>query len=170
WETGESSPQEIDTGTRIYDLFMQQGEGRSLLILGEPGAGKTTTLLTLARDLISQTDERHRIPAIFNLSSWTGGEIAPWLVSELNSKYQIPKNIGTSWVEEQQLLLLLDGLDEVRLDRRKDCAIAINQFHQDYGPELVVCCRIKDYEALDFRLGFQSALYVRSLSDAQIWQ
>ena len=175
----------LDAGTRVFDLFQQLGEGRSLLILGEPGAGKTTTLLTLARDLLehrhreqtqsgqtspSQTYFTQRIPAIFNLSSWTGDTIAQWLITELNSKYQIPKTIGKTWVEQQQLLLLLDGLDEVRPDRRDSCAAAINQFHQDFGPELVVCCRMNDYNALAQKLGLQSAVYVRSLTDRQIWQ
>ncbi|NJM99867.1 MAG: NACHT domain-containing protein, partial [Phormidesmis sp. RL_2_1] len=173
WKNNPHTPQPaqpLDAGTSVFDVFQQLGEGRSLLILGEPGAGKTTTLLTLARDLLQQLESNHRIPAIFNLSSWTGEPIDQWLIAELNSKYQIPKAIGKSWVNDQQLLLLLDGLDEVRIDRRDRCAAAINQFHQDYGPELVVCCRIKDYEALSQQLGFQSALYVRSLSDQQIWQ
>jgi len=167
----------LDAGTRVFDIFQQLGEGRSLLILGEPGAGKTTTLLTLTRDLLAQqnkpaqqTQFTQRIPAIFNLSSWTGGTIDQWLITELNSKYQIPKSIGKNWVEQQQLLLLLDGLDEVRPDRQNSCAAAINQFHQDYGPELVVCCRMNDYDALEQKLGLQSAVYVRSLTDGQIWQ
>lgn len=182
WKTDQQAAQPLKASTRIYDLFQQMGEGRSLLILGEPGAGKTTTLLSLARDLLrqsasrstsqstSQSTESDRIPAIFNLSSWTGEPIDQWLVTELNSKYQIPKSIGQVWVAEQQLLLLLDGLDEVRADRQSSCAMAINRFHQDYGPELVVCCRIRDYEALEVQLGLQSAVYVRSLTNQQIWQ
>ena len=170
WQEANKAPQPLAEGTRVFDVFQQLGEGRSLLILGEPGAGKTTTLLTLARDLLQQPDRTGRIPAIFNLSSWTGGPIEQWLVGELNSKYQIPRAIGQTWVTQQQLLLLLDGLDEVRADRRDSCAAAINQFHQTYGPELVVCCRIRDYEALGLRLGFQSALMVRSLTHQQIWQ
>ncbi len=170
WQSDQNPAQPLEKGTRVFDVFQQLGEGRSLLILGEPGAGKTTTLLTLARDLLEHSELSSRIPAIFNLSSWTGGSIDQWLITELNSKYQIPKAIGKTWVEEQQLLLLLDGLDEVRLDRQNSCAAAINQFHQDYGPEMVVCCRIKDYEAMEQRLGFQSAVFVRSLTDQQIWQ
>ncbi|MEL7142884.1 MAG: protein kinase [Cyanobacteria bacterium J06573_11] len=170
YSQADQPPQPLDAGVQVYDIFAQQGEGRSLLILGEPGAGKTTTLLTLARDLLKNAQPGQRIPAIFNLSSWTGGSIAEWLIGELNSKYQIPKAIGEAWVAGQQLLLLLDGLDEVRGDRQNDCAIALNTFHQNYGPELVVCCRIKDYEALDQQLGFQRALMVRSLTDEQIWQ
>ena len=169
WQAADKPPQPLDEGTRVFDVFQHLGEGRSLLILGEPGAGKTTTLLTLARDLLQHSNATGRIPAVFNLSSWTGGPIEQWLIGELNSKYQIPKAIGQSWVTQQQLLLLLDGLDEVRADRRDSCAAAVNQFHQNYGPELVVCCRIQDYEALSLRLGFQSALMVRSLTHQQIW-
>ncbi|MEM6452327.1 MAG: protein kinase [Cyanobacteria bacterium P01_D01_bin.105] len=170
YQSDTSSAQPIAADTRISDIFQQMGEGRSLLILGEPGAGKTTTLLTLTQDLLQQSDISKRIPAVFNLSSWTGEPIEQWLVTELKSKYQIPKAIGTEWVQQQQLLLLLDGLDEVRPDRQTSCATAINQFYQNYGPEIVVCCRIKDYEAMGEKLGFQSAIYVRSLTDAQIWK
>ncbi|MEM8502633.1 MAG: protein kinase [Cyanobacteria bacterium P01_D01_bin.1] len=171
YETAQQPSRPLDSGTRIFDIFQQLGEGRSLLILGEPGAGKTTTLLTLARDLLEKRAlEASRIPAIFNLSSWMGEPIEQWLVLELSSKYQIPQAIGRTWVNDQQLLFLLDGLDEVRADRQDSCAAAINQFHREYGPEIVVCCRIKDYERLASRLSFQCAVCVRSLTNAQIWQ
>ena len=160
----------LPADAHISDIFQQMGDGRSLLILGEPGAGKTTTLLTLTRDLLQQAEHTQQTPAVFNLSSWTGEPLAQWLTAELNSKYQIPKTIGTEWIQKQQLLLLLDGLDEVRADRQADCAAAINQFHKDYNPDIVVCCRIKDYETMGEKLQFQSALYVRSLTDAQIWR
>ncbi|NJO50709.1 MAG: NACHT domain-containing protein [Leptolyngbyaceae cyanobacterium RM2_2_4] len=114
------------------------GEGRTLLILGEPGAGKTTTLLELTRDLVKRAEQGvdHRIPIVFNLSSWTTKQsIAEWLVDELSSKYQVPKQIGRQWVSNQELLLLLDGLDEVKLERRNECVVALNNFHQNYGSE-----------------------------------
>ncbi|MGB3295269.1 MAG: hypothetical protein WBB01_19990 [Phormidesmis sp.] len=47
WQTAAQPVQPLDAGTRVFEVFQQLGEGRSLLILGEPGAGKTTTLLTL---------------------------------------------------------------------------------------------------------------------------
>lgn len=162
------SPQPLPAGTQITHVFDALGEGRTLLILGESGAGKTTTLLTLAQTLLKQADVGQRLPVIFNLSSWQHGPINQWLVKELNSKYQVPKAIGRRWVDEQQLLLLLDGLDEVALARRTVCVDALNQFHQDYGPEMVVCCRRRDYESLAQKLRFQAALYLRPLSDQQI--
>ncbi|MEO0352246.1 MAG: protein kinase [Cyanobacteria bacterium P01_A01_bin.15] len=168
YATPGQSARPLPTGTQASHIFDAIGEGRTLLILGEPGAGKTTTLLSLARTLLARADADRRLPVVFNLSSWLTGPIEQWLVNELNSKYQVPKAIGRRWVNEQQLLLLLDGLDEVALERRTLCVAALNQFHRDYGPEMVVCSRIRDYEALSQKLQFQAALYLRPLDDAQI--
>jgi hypothetical protein len=90
-------------------------------------------------------------------------------VEELNTKYQIPEEIGQAWIKQQQLLPLLDGLDEVKAEYRDECIAALNTFHQTYGAELVVCSRIKDYEDLSKRLSFQSAIYLKSLTLEQIY-
>ena len=170
WQIAYTSPgqsaQPLPAGTQASHVFEAMGEGRSLLILGEPGAGKTTTLLSLARRLLDRPGDR--LPVVFNLSSWCNEPIEQWLVKELNSKYQVPRKIGHRWVDEQQLLLLLDGLDEVAQERRAACISALNQFYQDYGPEIVVCSRIRDYEQLPQKLQLQAALYLRPLSDHQI--
>jgi serine/threonine protein kinase/GTPase SAR1 family protein len=164
--------QNLPQGTQIRSIFDQMGTGRSLLILGEPGSGKTTTLLQLAQELIARAEQdvTYLIPVVLNLSSWAGSAqpIAQWVVEELNIKYQVPKRVGQAWMEHQQLLLLLDGLDEVRSAFRDACVVAINQFQQEYSTELVVCSRIRDYEALSHRLNVQAAVYLRSLTPEQI--
>ena len=173
WETGQDSIQTIPNGVPIIALFSQLGTGRTLLILGEPGAGKTTTLLHLARDLIAEAEANvdELLPVVLNLSSWSPEKsIANWVIQELNIKYQVPQKISQPWVEQQQLLLLLDGLDEVRSEHREACVVALNQFQQQHSTEMVVCSRMRDYEALSNRLHFQSAIYLRSLTPAQINQ
>ncbi len=172
-ETGDTSPQPLPEGTKVIDIFDQIGTGRTLLILGEPGSGKTTTLLELTRDLIdrAEQDVNLLIPVVFHLSFWANKrqKIADWLVEELNSKYKFPEKIGQAWITQQQLLPLLDGLDEVKAEYRDECIAALNTFYQNYGAELVVCSRIKDYEALSQRLEFQSAIYIKLLSLEQIF-
>lgn len=171
-ETGDDSPQPLPEGTKVIDIFDSIGEGRTLLIIGKPGAGKTTTLLKLTRDLIARAEQDVNllIPVVFNLSSWANKQqtIANWLMKELGTKYDVPKDIREPLVKKQQLLPLLDGLDEVKAEYREECIAALNQFKQDYGAELVVCSRIKDYQALSNRLSFQSAVYTRSLTLEQI--
>ena len=68
----DKSCQPLPAGTPVIDVFDRLGEGGTLLILGEPGSGKTITLLQLARDLIARAEEEidRRIPVVLNLSSW----------------------------------------------------------------------------------------------------
>jgi hypothetical protein len=66
----------------------------SLLILGEPGSGKTTTLLDLARILLERAkdDIRERVPVVVNLSSWKKKQpLAEWISGELSEKYRVPR-------------------------------------------------------------------------------
>ena len=161
--------------TTETDIFEGIGTGRTLLILGEPGAGKTVTLLKLAESLIAKTqdDLSQALPVVLNLSSWTQQRqsIADWLVQELSEKYHVPKSLGKAWVQQEQLVLLLDGLDEVDAKYRNACVTALNQFVQEHdSTELVVCSRIRDYENLSEHLKLRSAIYVQPLTWQQIDQ
>ncbi|MEL7357905.1 MAG: NACHT domain-containing protein [Cyanobacteria bacterium J06560_6] len=173
----QSIPQAVkrsSLGTQTAaEVFDQLGEGRTLLILGKPGAGKTITLLRLAKDWIARIehDVSQPVPVVLNLSSWALNQnpISVWVVEELSSKYQVSQDLGQTWVENQQLLLLMDGLDEVQVDRREACIQGLNQFMQDYGQtEIVVCSRVQDYESLSSRLRLQAAIYIQSLTSDQV--
>ena len=140
--------------TQVYD----EADGE-LLILGEPGAGKTTLLLELARDLMerAQMNETYPMPVVFNLVSWAAKRqpITDWLVEELFTKYQVPRRLAQSWVDANQILPLLDGLDEVSPEHRAACIEAINVFHQEHLIPLVVCSRSADYLAQRMRLSLE---------------
>jgi signal peptidase I len=141
--------------------------------LGAPGAGKTTLLLTLASDLLIRAaqDPEHPIPVIFPLSSWARQQrpLAAWLVDALNEQYDVPRETGQAWVDADQVLPLLDGLDEVAAEHRAACVEAANTFRQEHGLlPLVVCSRVTDYEGLDRRLRLQGAIVVQPLTREQV--
>ena len=155
------------------NIFREMDEGRTLLILGEPGAGKTTFLLRIVKSLVADTEENLSlpIPVIFNLSSWANKRknITQWLIQELVSNYKVSKSLARHWIQNQQLLLLLDGLDEVKTEYRDACVKALNEFMQNYGEtEIVVCSRVKDYESLSNRLAIQRGVCIQSLTTEQI--
>ena len=53
----------------MLNIFQEIGLGRSLLILGAPGSGKTTMLLELTRQLLERArkNDDQPIPIVFNL-------------------------------------------------------------------------------------------------------
>lgn len=126
--------------------------GGKLLILGQPGAGKTTTLLVLAQALVDRAlgDATAGIPVIVNLASWQPGQaIATWLLGQLKDNYGLRPQQGRLYLQQRKLIPLLDGLDEQL--HLADCVTAINQFLADpvHGPnQLAVCCRQAAYDLL----------------------
>ena len=168
-QTGEPD-YSIPASTPIIDVFDQMNG--LLLVLGAPGSGKTTTLLELADALLKRADEdsTYPTPVVFNLSSWAEKRqpLAEWLVDELRTKYNIPKKVAKQWVANDELLLLLDGLDELQADYRSACVMAINRFHQEYLVPLVVCSRVAEYEDLATQLKLQGAVLVQPLTLPQI--
>ena len=158
--------------TQIYE---EMGQGRTLLILGSPGAGKTIALLQLAQRLIERSELNLSlpIPVVFNLSSWAKDRklIVDWLIDELREKYQVPKLLSEPWIRQQQLILLLDGLDEVKEEYRNDCIHALNKFIGLFPQtEVAVCSRVRDYEVLTERLQISSALCLQPLTSEQVHQ
>jgi len=169
--SAEQVGEEIPSDKNIADIFDEMG--RLLLILGEPGSGKTTTLLELTRNLIASatTNPTKAIPVVFPLSSWSEKRqtIYEWLVEELRTKYYIPPRLGRSFLNNNRLIPLLDGLDEVPVAHQSACVDAINRFARDVGtPGLVVSCRLAEYRELSNSLAFNGAIHLQTLSVQQI--
>jgi serine/threonine protein kinase len=159
-----------DSAESILQLF--EAYNGKLLILGEAGVGKSTLLLTLARDLLQQAseDEEFPIPVVFNLSSWVGKmPLSDWMEHELNEKYQVPRSVASRWLQNDSLLLLLDGLDEVNKAHRQDCLEEINAWREEHSfVDVVVSSRVSDYETLSDKLHLNGAVIIQPLADKQV--
>ncbi|MCB0211159.1 MAG: NACHT domain-containing protein [Anaerolineae bacterium] len=167
----EQAEQKLPAGTRTIDVYRQAGG--NLLILGQPGAGKTTMLATLAGDLVAeaQNEPAAPVPVIFNLSSWAAEQkpLEEWLTEELSRQYQVSRKLAERWLAEGDLALLLDGLDEVAVSRREACVAAINTYRElkATGP-FVVCSRLVDYEVLQTRLKLGQTIVLEKLTQQQV--
>jgi eukaryotic-like serine/threonine-protein kinase len=132
-------------------------------------------LLELTRDLLvrAKHDESHPIPVIFHLSSWSSSDhsLAEWLVKELYTMYDIARDVGKAWVNSNNILLLLDGLDEMDPAYRAGCVEAINNHQsQHHQASTVVCCRSVEYQDLTqqvHRLPYKT-LVAQPLTEQQV--
>jgi DNA polymerase III delta prime subunit len=173
---GIQIPQLLPAETTIESIYERTDIGGRLLILGNPGAGKTTTLLQLAKSLaeIAQIDNQQPIPVLFNLSSWgkDNQSLKEWLLEELQVKVKIKDclNCAAQYLDRGLIIPLLDGLNEVAPKFQNSCVEAINEFLQSAGKEfpLVVCSRREEYEYLKKRLNLNSSVIIQPLNQAQI--
>ncbi len=170
WQQTAEYDVPLPFGTKISTVF-SAAEGE-LLILGEPGAGKTTMLLQLVSDLLvyAESDERRPIPVVFSLASWNSGQaIDEWLIGELSNNYEVPRQLSREWIANKGFVPLLDGLDEVEQEQRTACADAINDFRQRYPRVwMLVTARSQDYLALTTRLQLDKAIILQPLSIEQM--
>jgi Effector-associated domain 11/NACHT domain len=125
---------------RIFD----EHRGR-LLVIGEPGAGKTSLLLQLADALLQRRE--NRVPVILNLATWndTYKNFEHWLLETLPRAGSLSKAYAKTLVLEDRLLPLFDGLDEVKAEHRQACLDAIAQYGQVAEHQYVICSRTREY-------------------------
>lgn len=164
-------PCPTDVVEPIYDTFRAQSCG--LLILGEPGAGKTITLLELCDSLLKEArrDPTSGIPLVLNLGSWRwrGLGFETWMKREIASKFDIGEKKARQLIAEEQIVPLLDGLDEVDPDAQSACVDAINAYLKARDlPVAAVCCHSRVYEELTGRLHLHGAVALCPLSPGQI--
>jgi hypothetical protein len=168
--------QPLPSEKKVGEVFSGVG---ALLIMGEPGAGKTVTLLELARDLLDrfEADPGQPLPVVLHLSFWREARgsrtnstpFSIWVEAEMKDKYYVPARRTHAWLAKSRLCLLLDGLDEVRVQERAGCVRAINEFISEVGVSgIAVCSRVTEYVAIGERLRFSGAIRIQPLTEQQI--
>ncbi|GAA0365112.1 hypothetical protein GCM10009530_13590 [Microbispora corallina] len=133
---------------------------RSMVLLGRPGAGKTTQLLELALSLLDEKDGP--IPVLLDLGGWgrtrsllpfldrrkTVDDLRGWLLAQAQERYGIGARVGREWLDDGELALLLDGLDEVPEEARGRLTRLIDELHGGHRDlTIAVSSRSAEYAA-----------------------
>jgi hypothetical protein len=155
----------------IADLFQSDGVDGRLLILGEPGMGKTHTLLAVAGILLQRVSRSGGpIPVLVDLAAWAGESLESWLIAYLWDEYRVCQLTATTWLQTAQLTLLLDGFDELSSDRQRSFAKGLDiLLRSNVNQTAILCCRRRVLEASGINFGyFNSGVHIAPLAAQQV--
>lgn len=161
----------------FYDNFhalFSRFDGR-LLLLGQPGAGKTTTLIDYARYAVESrlSDSTQPVPIVAQIASWDANRapsFSSWLGEQITvlSVDEIEKLINSG-----DALLLLDGLDELGGEQEDKETKQIFDPRQRFVEQIpqngkvLVTCRVREYAEIGQKIRLKGAALLAPLSDVQ---
>ena len=129
---------------------------RRLVVLGEPGAGKTMLLVRLVLDLLRDRNPGEAVPMLVAIGSWDPArqELRKWLVEQITvdypalGAYAVKNSVGDSWADvllaRGLILPILDGLDELPEAMQAVAITRINRTLQP-GEAMVVSSRSRAF-------------------------
>ncbi|MUG99209.1 NACHT domain-containing protein [Scytonema sp. UIC 10036] len=118
-----------------------------LMVLGKPGAGKTTFLKYLAIQCIEGQFQSDRIPIFITLKDFAEEskqpDIVEYIAGELSKCKVKDAAVKTEQLLEQgKVLVLLDGFDEVREKDNSRIIKKIREFSQQFSDnKIIITCR-----------------------------
>ncbi|MFI5954508.1 hypothetical protein [Cryptosporangium sp. NPDC051539] len=129
--------------TEAVRTFLEGPDVRGrLVILGEPGSGKTALLIRVAVRMLRERARGGPIAVVLRLTSWTPADESfdEWTLRMLREDYGwIPR--GAAGLPAEGLIYLLDALDEMPDQDRAEAVTVINHSHA----RIVVTSRMDEY-------------------------
>jgi hypothetical protein len=144
-------------GGELPGVLARVPTGR-LVVLGEPGAGKTMLMVRLVLDLLARRASGGPVPILASVASWdpVSQDLHSWLTARLLIDHPAladPPPSGRTEPTQAAALLasglilpVLDGLDEIPEQVRGPAISRINDALRP-GEQMVVTCRSKEYRA-----------------------
>jgi hypothetical protein len=167
-------------GGELVEVLDRVPTGR-LIVLGEPGAGKTMTMVRLVLDLLARRADGAPVPLLVSAASWNPVEqdLRDWLGTQLTIAHPALASappVGAAEPTQAAALLavglimpILDGLDEIPGQVRGPAISRINDAIRP-GEHLVVTSRTRQYldavrpeEGIEVTLRGAAAIELRPL-------
>lgn len=158
---------------RLDDLRGAVEKYACIILLGDPGCGKSTAIEALA---FEHADRPERIPVVLHLGGFVAGiSLEEFIVQGLSGSPQAGQRgapgLGgnlKAYLEAGKLLLLFDALNEMPLEGYRDHCAALRRFIDAWstrGNRFVVTCRRLDYGE---ELSGLQRIEVQAMRDDQI--
>jgi hypothetical protein len=190
--TGRALDEEALMGARTGEpqpllALLTDEEREGLIILGDPGAGKTTFLLYLAVQLAQGQGEElglgaERLPILLPLSAYAAAlaeadvsldDFLPRYYRDQNVRLDLCSLFGAA-LQSGQAVVLLDGLDEVRLAQRRQQVVDrvedLITWHRGRGNRFVITSRIVGYREAPLSMEGLTQCTLEDFRDGEIRQ
>ncbi|WP_327691738.1 NACHT domain-containing protein [Streptomyces sp. NBC_00461] len=143
-------------GSEIDKVFLERTPTRRLIILGDPGAGKTVLLIRLILSILARRESGEAVPMLFSLASWNPDleGFLSWMTRKISQDHQAlslrsknrvdEKILARELLDNRLVIPVLDGLDELPEQLRAKALALINE-EISYRQPIVISCRTAEY-------------------------
>ena len=147
----------LSTIAQYYHALAPGRRGR-LVILGAPGAGKSVLAAHLTQELIAALPDgaltsAYRVPVWLSLTGCPlTSDMSPktaderfrkWIIDEITEGFGMPADVARQLVEQDRVLPVLDGLDEMAAGGAQAVLAQLNDLAS--RTPVILTCRVGDY-------------------------
>jgi hypothetical protein len=139
--------------SEVADAF-ERIPARRLVVIGDPGAGKTVLVVQLVRELLKRRIPGQPVPVLLPIASWNPNaeHLHAWMAARLEESYPALRaravitgtTMAMQFIQTNRILPVLDGLDEMPSGLRAAAVRSLNRALPATDP-LVLTCRADEY-------------------------
>lgn len=161
WTAGRPTRLKLHGDVTQVAATLRRLPARRLVVIGAPGAGKTSLAVLLVRELLAGHEPGEAVPVLLSLSMWRPEEqsLEEWLVRQISSSYPLlvsDEHFGpdavTRLLAAGLIIPVLDGLDEITPDQITLAVTRLNNYLSESRP-IVVTCRAVEYQEIISQVG-----------------
>ncbi|GAA1638735.1 NACHT domain-containing protein [Actinoplanes couchii] len=161
WTAGRATRLKLHGDVTEVAAALRGLPARRLVVIGAPGAGKTSLAVLLVRELLAGRKPDEPVPVLLSLSMWHPEEqsLQDWLIREITGAYPplaSEEHFGPGAVSRLLasglVVPVLDGLDEVTRDQIPLAVTRLNNYLSESRP-IVVTCRAEEYQEIIGQVG-----------------